>query len=123
MKQESSTLFFYLPSTTNRSHDINHFKENISLDPIDCPYEDFRWYSETGEDFIPKDFELRDLEKQTKAAEIVRKVFKGATEVSNSNIIGNESNLFTVLQHDGNDITWIGTTKQRVDSGRFKLNY
>ena len=27
------------------------------------------------------------------------------------------------LQHDDNDITWIVTTKQRVEPGRFKLNY
>ena len=97
MKQGSSTLFFYLPSTTDRSHDINHFKENVSLHPIDCPYQDFRWYSETGEDFIQTDLELRNLEKQTRAAEIVRKFFKDVTEVSNSNIIGNANNLFTAL--------------------------
>ena len=123
MKQESSALFPYLPSTTDHSHDINQFKENVSLHPIDSPYEDFRGYSETGEDFIPTDLESRDLEKRTKAVEIVRKFFKHAAEVSNCNIIWNTNNLLTILPHDDNDITWIGKTKQRVDSGKFKLIY
>ena len=38
LKQESSTLFFYLLSTTDFSHDINQFKENVSLHLIGCLY-------------------------------------------------------------------------------------
>ena len=38
VKQESSTLFFYLLSTTDFSHDINQFKENVSLHLIGCLY-------------------------------------------------------------------------------------
>ena len=58
------------------------------MHPIDCPYEDFRWYLETGEDFIPIDLESRDLEKRTTAMETVRIFFKDAIEASSSNIIG-----------------------------------
>ena len=93
------------------------------MHPIDCPYEDFRWYSETGEDFIPTDLETRDLEKRTTAKEIVRKFFKDAVEASSSNIMRNTNNLLMTLRYDDNDITWIVTTKQRVEPGRFKLNY
>ena len=93
------------------------------MHPIDYPYEDFRQYSEAGEDFIPNDLESKDLEKRIKAVEIVRKFFKYAVEVSNSNIIWNTNNLLTILRYNGNDITWIGTTKQRVHSGKFKLIY
>ena len=76
LKQESSTLFFYLLSTTDFSHDINQFNKNVSLHPIGCLYEDFRQYSETGEDL-----ESKDLEKRTKAAEIVRNFFQDATDM------------------------------------------
>ena len=76
LKQESSTLFFYLFSTTDFSRDINQFKENVSLHPIGCLYEYFRQYSETGEDL-----ESKDLEKRTKAAEIVRNFFQDATDM------------------------------------------
>ena len=43
--QKYSTLFFYLPSTTDRKEKINQFVKNISLHPIDCRYEDFKKYS------------------------------------------------------------------------------
>ena len=68
--------FFYLLSTTDCSHNINQFREKVSLHPIDCIYEDFRQYSKTGEDFMPIDLESRDIEKRTKAAEIVRKFLR-----------------------------------------------
>ena len=35
-KGESSTLFFYLPSTTDRKESINQFKSNVQLHPIDA---------------------------------------------------------------------------------------
>ena len=61
---------------------------------------------------------MRDLGKHTKAAEIVQKCLKDVAKVPNSNIITNANDLLTTLQHNHNDITWIGTTKQRVDIGR-----
>ena len=76
VKQEASTLFFYLLSTMDCSHNINQFREKVSLHPIDCIYEDFRQYSKTGEYFMPMDLESRDIEKRTKADEIVRKFLR-----------------------------------------------
>ena len=114
----------YLPSSTiDSSHNVSQFKEDVSLHPTDCRYQDFRRYSETGENNIPTDWESRDLEKRTKAAEFVRKCFKDVNETSNSNIIWNANDLLTTLKHDRNDITCVGSTKQRVDAGKFKFNY
>ena len=42
--KEYSTLFFYLPSTTDRKEKINQFVKNVSIHPIDCQYEDFKKY-------------------------------------------------------------------------------
>ena len=33
--KEFSTLFYYLPSTTDREGNIDQFKENVKLNPID----------------------------------------------------------------------------------------
>ena len=72
---------------------------------------------------MPSDLELRDLEKRQNRAETVRRFFKDVVEVSNSNIVRNANNLLMDLPRDNDKkITWIGTTKQRVDSGKFKLN-
>ena len=115
---------FFLPSLNYWSlPQYKSVQRKRFFDPIDCPYEGFRQYAETEEDFIPTDLESKDHKKRTKAAEIVRTFFKDAAEVSNSTITKNANNLLTTLRHDDNDITWIGTTKQRGDAGRFKLSY
>ena len=68
--------------------------------------------------------ESRDLEKRGNAAETVRRFFKDAVEVSNSNIVRNANNLLMDLPRDDDkNITWVGTTKKRVDSKKFKLSY
>ena len=73
---------------------------------------------------MPSDLELRDIEKHENAAETIQIFFKDTVEVSNSNIVRNANNLLTDLpRNNDKNITWIGTTKQRVDSGQFKLNY
>ena len=37
IKEEFSTLFYYLPSITDRKETINQHKNNINLTPVDCP--------------------------------------------------------------------------------------
>ena len=97
--------------------------DHISLHPIACPYENLRQYSKAGKDFTPQDLESRDQEKRSKAVQIVQKVFKDAVEMSNANIIRNANNLLTTLPpYSDNDISWVGTTKQRKFQ-KFKLGY
>ena len=66
-RQEQFTLFFYLPSTTDRSHVINQFRENVSLRPIACTYGVFKQYSKNGDGFVPSDLEPIVLEKRENA--------------------------------------------------------
>ena len=35
-KEDFSTLFYYLPSITDRKKDINQHCNNISLSPVNC---------------------------------------------------------------------------------------
>lgn len=74
-------------------------------------YEDFREHSETGEDFIQMDLESRDHKKRINAAEIVRKLFRDASEVFNSYILRNSKNLLKTLPHNRNDIARYNETK------------
>ena len=73
---------------------------------------------------MPSGLESRDLEKRENAAETVRRFLKDAVEVSNYNIVRNANNLLMDLPRDDDkNITWVGTTKKRVDSEKFKLIY
>ena len=35
-KEDFSTLFYYLPSITDRKDDINQHRNNVNLSPVDC---------------------------------------------------------------------------------------
>ena len=72
---------------------------------------------------MPQDLESRDLEKRSKAVQVLLKNFKDAVDVSNANIIRNANNLLTTLSPDSDeDISWIGATKQK-EFKKFKLGY
>ena len=44
-KEEFSTLFYYLPLTTNRKEKINQSRKNLNLNPIDCSFEFLNLFS------------------------------------------------------------------------------
>ena len=74
--QDFSTIFFFLPSITDRKEKINKFLTNVSLHPIDVRYEDFQKYSRNRIDFKPQDFDSTNLEKKTATREIVLNFLK-----------------------------------------------
>lgn len=57
-RDKSSKLFFYLLSTADRTEKINQYLSNVSLNAIDCIYENFKNCSPKGEDFNPSDLNL-----------------------------------------------------------------
>ena len=61
--QDFQTLFFFLPSTTDRKEKIGKFLTNVSLHPINVRYEEFQKYSRNRIDFKPQDLDSTDLEK------------------------------------------------------------
>ena len=72
--QEFSTLFFYLPSTTNRKEKINQFVKNVSLHPSDCQYENFKKYSRNQINFMLHDLDSSDLERRLAAGPTEKEV-------------------------------------------------
>ena len=83
--QETSKLFFFLPSTTDRKEKINKHFGNVNLHPIDCLYEDFTKYSAKGFPFLPQDLESRATNEREIAREIVLNFMKHMTKMSYSN--------------------------------------
>ena len=51
-KGEFSTLFCYLPSTTDRKESLNQQKGNVQLYPITCNFLKFKEFSKTNSDFF-----------------------------------------------------------------------
>ena len=69
-KGESSALFCYLSSTTDRKESLNQFKGNVQLHPIDCVLEKFKEFSSTNSDFFPHHLESSDPRERQVAREV-----------------------------------------------------
>ena len=116
-KGEYSTLFYFLPSITDRKEKINQFKNNVQLYPLTVPYDEFTEFNK-GKEFFPQHLESTDFEKRSVARETVVKYMKHVTNFSNSNLKRNAKSLAIT------DKTIDPTGSQESEfSARFKKNY
>ena len=52
-KEDFSTLFYYLPSITDRKEDINQHRNNVNLSPVNCSIPFIESFSKNKEQFNP----------------------------------------------------------------------
>ena len=88
---------FYLPSTTDRKELMYQYKDNVSLNPIDWNYEDFKNFSSEKKDFYPHYLDLNVNDERKVAAEILYNIFNDLVEMSNANLIRNADHLLAIL--------------------------
>ena len=118
-KGKSSTLFFYLPSTTDRKESINQYKDNVQLHPIDCNYESFSQFSSKKASFQPHHLESKDPKERETAREIVINFMKHMVTISNAPLVRN-ANCLVINGSVGNDVKIVG---MEVENDKFKLSY
>ena len=117
-------LIFYLPSTPDKKEKINLHWDNVNLNPIDCSVAYFSSFSlNKGASFRTDLLNSSDEELKNRQAEIFYRFFRQIAETSNDNLVRNADHLLAVTPRDNNKISWIGLTKQRYDSSKFKLTY
>ena len=116
-KGKSSTLFFYLPSTTDRKESINQYKDNVQLHPFDCDYEEFNQFSSKKVPFQPHQPHLFN-HFQT-AREIVVNFMKHIVKISNAHLVRN-ANCLVINGSVGNDVKIV---RMEVESDKYKLPY
>ena len=125
-KEESSTLSFFLPSITDRKEKITKFRDNISLNLINCSLEFLNSFlRDKTVGFQPHLLNLSKIEKRGPQAELVYNFFRQMAETSNVNLIRNANYLLvssTETRHNIK-IAWAGPTKQRYDETKLKLTY
>ena len=110
----SSKIFFFLPSTTDRIEGINKYMGSVNLTPISIDPSEF------GGDFDSSnlDFDNADREKNR---ESVLKVLKKIVDLRNSNSQKNAYGLLATRPYRNQDILWIGG--KRVPEDQFDLSY
>ena len=69
-EDECSNIYFFLPSITDRSEDINKYLNNVSIFPVDITQSQLNAWA--GTDFDPSKPDLFGIEKNTMADAVVK---------------------------------------------------
>ena len=122
--QDSSLLFFFLPSITDRKESINQWLGHVNLVPIDLTIGFIESYSSKKEKFKPHLLNSTDPKERALQVETLLSVFKHMGQYSNQNLLGNVDYLLVKENRKSESMEWsVGSSKQRYDSSKFKLTY
>ena len=121
---EFSTLFFNLPLINDRKEKMNQFRDNDSLNPIDCSLVFLNSVlPDSNVTFQPPLLNSNNPEKRDISYCI--SFSRQLAETSNANLIWNADSLLASNKNGRDNITikWVRPSKQRYDSTKFKLTY
>ena len=122
-KEDSSTLFYFLPSITDLKESINQWRENVNLNPVDFTMKFIESFCSKKAKVEPHLLNSDDLERCNQV-EMLYGLFKHMAKVSNQNLIRNVDYLNVAEKRDSEKMEWsVGSSKQRYDSSKFKLTY
>ena len=118
--ENSSSLFYFLPSISDRKESINQWKNNPSLVPIDLTINFIQTFSSQNEKFQPDLLNSSDNKLRDPQVEMLHGVFKHIAQVSNQNLERNIAYLNLKQNRSSNEMEW---SNNRFDSSKFKLTY
>ena len=86
--EDFSTLFFYLPSITDRKEKINQFRDNVSLNSVDCSLDFLNsFWPDQNVKFQPHLLNSSEPEKRNPQANLLYNFFRQPAKTSNDNLI------------------------------------
>ena len=118
--EDSSSLFYFLPSISDRKETINQWKNNPSLVPIDFSIDFIESFSSQNEKFRPDLLNSTDNKVREPQVEMLYGVFKHMAQVSNQNLERNIAYLNLKQNRNSNEMEW---SNNKFDSSKFKLTY
>ena len=122
--EDSSSLFFFLPSITDRKESINQWLGHVNLVPIDLTIDFFKSYSSKKEKFKPHLLNSTDPEERTPQVEMLLVDVKHMAQYSNQNLSRNVNYQLVKENRRSESMEWsVGSSKRRYDSSKFKLTY
>ena len=117
-RDETSSLFYFLPSVSDRKEDINQHKNNVSLSPVDITVDFIESFSVEKVSFRPDLLDSSDEKERKPQTEMLYGLFKHIATVSNQNLERNIVHLnITQGRHE---MEW---SNSKFDSSKFKLTY
>ena len=86
-KEDFSTLFYYLPSITDRKDDINQHRNNVNLSPVDCSISFVESFTKKKEEkFNLSLLNSSDQNSRKPQVEMLYGVFRQMANYSNNNL-------------------------------------
>ena len=116
--EDSSSVFYFLPSISDRKEEINQHKNNVSLSPIDITVDLIESFSVEKVSFKPDLLNSSDEKKRKPQTEMLYGLFKHMATVSNQNLKRNIAHLN--ITQGRNKMEW---SNSKFDSSKFKLTY
>ena len=117
-RDETSSLFYFLPSVSDRKEEINQHKNNVSLSPVDITVDFIESFSVEKVSFRPDLLDSSDEKERKPQTEMLYGLFKHMATVSNQNLQRNIVHLnITQGRHE---MEW---SNSKFDSSKFKLTY
>ena len=118
--EESSSLFFFLPSVSDRKETINQWKNNPCLTPIDFNIDFIESFSSQNEKFQLNLLNSDDNKLRDPQVEMLYGLFKHMAQISNQNLQRNIAHLNLKQNPNTSEMEW---SSSRFDSSKFKLTY
>ena len=117
-RKESSSLFYFLPSVSDRKEDINQHMNNVALSPVDITADFIESFSPEKVSFRPDLLDSSDEKERKPQTEMLYGLFNHIARVSNQNL---ERNIVQLNITQGRDeMEW---SNSKFDSSKFKLTY
>ena len=105
-KEDHSTLFYYLPSITDRKESINKWRDNVNLVPVDFSIEFIESFSPKKVTFEPHLLNSTNQNERAAQAEMLYGLFKHMAQVSNQNLSRNVDYLNVKEKRNSESVEW-----------------
>ena len=112
-----------MPSITDRKEEINQWKNNSSLTPIDFSIYFIESFSTQKVKFQPNLLNSFNEKERAPQIEMLYGLFKHMAQFSNQNLQRNVTHLNLKQKRNVSEMNWSGTSNSRFDSSKFKLTY
>ena len=116
--ESSSSLFYFLPSISDRKEEINQYKNSVSLHPVDITLDLIESFSVEKTRFKPDLLNSSDEKQRKPQTEMLYGLFKYIAMMSNQNL---ERNIAHLNISQGRDkMEW---SNSKFDTSKYKLTY
>ena len=120
ISESKSSLFYFLPSLTDRKEVINQHKNNVSLSPVDITLDSIESFSPERASFKPDLLNSSDEKERKPQTEMLYGLFKHIAELSNQNLQRNIVHLNISQNRPSSEMEW---SNKKFDFSKFKLTY